>query len=584
MRVFQSAEVAWLVRQARPLLPLHALGLVSIAGGSVLTLLDPLIMKWLIDTVLPNGNQRLLLLGTAGFAALYLARLGLTCGGSLVTFTAMQKMTFRVRIELLRGLHRHPRRYREEIPVGEMLYRIEQDVSRVGELGAEMLPNVARMLLVSVMVVTTLCLLNLRLSSLVLPLLPIFYLLQGRCRAQLVRAADESQLELGSMSAILQEHLAGMVQLELLNRQGRHARKYARQSAKGARAQVAQRLAEVRLSAAYLSVIVLGSTLILGYGGHEVIDGRLTVGGLVAFYSYVTRLFEPLSIAIDLKSRAQRVRASVRRILELERMEENQEFKRKRRIDRELSATLEFCCVSYFHRAERSTLHGLTFRVPAGEKIAFIGPSGCGKSTIAYLAAGLYKPDTGTIFVNGHDLDSIDRRNLRSIISLVPQDPILFEGTVRENLLYGNPGATNHDLEWVLSLAQLEELVRALPGGLDGHLGPMGRRLSGGEKKRVAVARAILMRPQILILDEVTSGLDGSSAMRMLRALDECQDGTTILFISHEAKTISWADRIVVLSHGRIIDDGCHFDLIGRCATYQEIQCGCSDTRLFQNE
>jgi ABC-type multidrug transport system fused ATPase/permease subunit len=343
-------------------------------------------------------------------------------------------------------------------------------------------------------------------------------------------------------------------------------------------------LAEVRLSAAYLSVIVLGSTLILGYGGHEVIDGRLTVGGLVAFYSYVTRLFEPLSIAIDLKSRAQRVRASVRRILELERLEGNQEFKPKRRIDRELPATLEFCCVSYFHRAERSTLHDLTFHVPAGEKIAFIGPSGCGKSTIAHLAAGLYKPDTGAIFVNGHDLDSIDRRNLRSIISLVPQDPVLFEGTVRENLLYGNPDATNRDLEWVLSLAQLEELVRALPGGLDGNLGPMGRRLSGGEKKRVAVARAILMRPQILILDEVTSGLDGSSAMRMLRALDECQDGKTILFISHEAKTISWANRIVVLSHGRIIDDGCHFDLIGRCATYQEMHCGCSDTRLFQNE
>lgn len=582
MRTPKSVELAWLLRQAKPLLHLHAFALLCIASGSVLTLLDPLIMKWLIDTVLPNKNGHLLLIGTVGFAAVYLARLALTYCGSLITFTAMQKMVFRIRMMLIRGLHRHSNRYREEIAVGEILYRIEQDVSRIGDLGGDMLPNFTRMLLVSVMVVTTMCVLNGRLTALVLPLLPVFYLLQKKYRAQLVTAADASQQQMGSMSAILQEHLAGILQLQLLNRHGTHARKYAERSANGAKAQTAQRLAEVRFSAAYLAVIVLGSTLILGYGGHEVMHGRLTIGGLVAFYSYVTRLFEPLSIAVDLQSRTQRVSASIRRIIQLQSLGAKQEFKSKHRLREESLATLEFCSVSYFHRADRSTLDNLSFRVSPGEKIALVGMSGCGKSTIAQLAVGIYDPDIGSILLKGQNISLVDRRNLRSIVSLVPQDPVLFEGTLRENLLYGDPRATNHDLDWVLSLAQLEELVRVLPRGLDEHLGPMGRRLSGGEKKRVALARAMLMRPRILILDEVTSGLDGLNSMRLLRALDDFQDGKTMIFISHEAKTISWANRILVLSHGSIIDEGNHSDLIRRCALYQELHRGRTDTALLE--
>ena len=572
LRIHKSQEVDWLLKQARPFLPLHVLSLFCIASGSALTLVDPLIMKWLIDVVFPRKNAHLLLIGTSAFAFVYCGRLALTYCGSLVTFTVIQKMSFRIRMRLVRALHRHPLRYRESIAVGEMLYRIEQDVSRIGDLAGEILPSVTRMLFLSALVVTTMCLLNLRLSSLVLPLFPIFYLVQRRYRAQLARAADESQYQLGSASAILQEHLTGILQLQLLNREGTHACKYARQSARAAKSQIAQRLAEVRLSAAYLCLVVLGSTVILGYGGLEVTHNRLTIGGLVAFYSYVTRLFEPLSIAIDLQARTQRVRASVRRVMELECRQGNWHFQSKKRLKKEISATLEFCSVSYFHRAERSTLRDLNFYVSAGEKIALVGASGCGKSTIANLAAGIYQPDAGSIRLNGHNLVSLDGRNLRSIVSLVPQDPVLFQGTLRENLLYGNPRATSSDLEWVLSLAQLEDLVRALPGGLDGHLGPMGRQLSGGEKKRVAVARALLMRPQILILDEVTSGLDGLSSMRLLRGLEDCQDGKTLVLISHEARTISWAERILVLSHGNIIDEGSHWDLIRRCGVYQEIQ------------
>jgi len=497
--------------------------------------------------------------------------MALSYSGSILSFLAVQKMTFRIRLRLLRTLHRRSGRAHDSMAVGETLYRIEQDVSRIGDIGGDMLSSMIRMLLVSVMILVTMCILNRRLTLLVLPLIPVFVVLQKRYRSQLVAAADASQHQAGRMSSILQEHLAGILQLQLLNRHGRHAAKYAQQSATTAKAQIYQRIAELRFSAAYLSMIVFGSTLILGYGGHEVLQGRLTIGGLVAFYSYVTRLFEPLSIAVDLQSRIQRVSASIRRLLEINDTAGEQPIAVTQRLARDVFPVLEFCSVSFRHRTEMPTVEGVTLRIRPGEKVALVGVSGCGKTTIAQLAVGIYHPDLGSILVDGRNIRSVYRRNLRSVVSLVPQDPVLFDGSLRENLLYGNPEATTQDLEWALSLAQLGPLVRSLPRGLDEPLGPMGRGLSGGEKKRVAVGRAMLMKPKVLILDEVTNGLDGFTSARLLQGLDEFQPGTTLIFISHKLETIIAADRILVLSHGRIVDQGNHTDLVHRCSVYQQL-------------
>lgn len=576
MTVHKSVEVTWLLKQSRPQLRWHLFSLVCIALGSALTLLDPLIMKWLIDVVLPKKNAHLLFIGTSAFAAVYLGRLALTYSGTILSFTAVQKMLFRTRLRLIRELHRKPAKYIEALPVGEVLFRIEQDVSRIGDLAGDMLPALARMFLVSVMVVSTMCILSRRLTLLVLPLLPCVFLLQTKYRLQLLRAADASQEKLGKTTSVLQEHLVGLLQLQLLNRHGRHATKYARQSAHAAVAQIQQRFAEVRFSAAYLSMIVLGSTLILAFGGFEVIHNRLTIGGLVAFYSYVTRLFEPLSIAVDLQSRTQRVGASIRRIQEIETERAAQIGYPKQRLRREILPILEFRSVSFGH-GERGALKDLTLSVQPGEKIALVGVSGSGKTTIAHLAVGLYSPDRGSIILSGHDIESVDRRDLRSLISVIPQDPVLFDGTLRENLLYGDPNATSVDLEGVLSLAQLEALVRALPRGLNEPLGPMGRMLSGGEKKRVAVARAMLMHPKILILDEVTNGLDELTASRLLSALDQFRKETTLIFISHKPDMMAAASRILVLSRGRIVDEGKHTELLSRCIQYQELYHHCPD-------
>jgi ATP-binding cassette subfamily B protein len=567
-----SSEGRWLGRQVRPLLPLLIANLGCIVFGSALTLVDPLIVKWLIDIALTKRDLRLVLMGTVAFGAVYLANLGISYLATFVSSIVTQKLVFRIRVSLLRCIHTLSADYHGNAQVGETLYRIEQDVERVAELSGDILPVTMHMVIVGAMVMVTMGVLNWRLTAIVLPLLPLFYLLQRKFVGKMKRAADAVQSQAGKINAFLQEHLAGMLQLQLLNRTGTQGRRFARMAAEGAKVQIQQRVTEIAFGVASVSLIVLGMSLILGFGGYEVIRGTLTIGGLVAFYGYVVRLFEPVSMAIDLQSRFQRVGASVRRILEIS--------ERKQRSNRRTPTALlgpgtlpelEFRSVWFSYKKERPVLRGMSFRVAAGETVALVGLNGSGKSTVGMLATRLYEPDTGAILVGGQDIREVSRWNLRATVTLVPQDPILFDDTVRENLLYGNPAATVTELEKVAAFTQLDEVLRRLPRGLDEPLGPLGGRLSGGEKKRLALARTLLQQPRILIVDEITSALDAPTAAGLLRGLELYRQARTLVVISHRPGTILWADRILVVGHGQIVDSGQHAELMLRCEPYRII-------------
>jgi len=567
-----SSAIRWLARYVRPLASLVIADLVCMIVGSGLSLFDPLVVKWLIDVALPKRDLHLVLLGTSIFCAVYLASLGTNYLASFVSSLLTQKMVFRIRVSLLRQTHTRPADRHESSRVGDVLYRMEQDVERVAELSGDIFPMTLQMVLMGVMVLVTMGILNWHLTVLVAPVLPIFYFLQRKYAAKLKDAADQVQTQSGKINAFLQEHLAGMMQLQLLNRTGTQARKFARLAAKGAQLQIQQRTTEMAFGGASVSVIVLGMGLILGYGGYEVTRGALTVGGLVAFYGYVFRLFAPVSIAIDLQSRLQRVGASIRRIEEIS--------DRKLEPDRsgstvplrpDINPDLEFRSVWFEYAEDRPVLRNMSFHADAEETVALVGLNGSGKSTIGLLATRLYRPDAGSVFIGGRDIHDVDRRSLRSCITLVPQDPFLFDQTIRESLLYGKPSATKGELDEVAALTQLDRVLARLPKGLDEPLGRLGSRLSGGERKRLALARALLQQPKILIVDEITSSLDPPTAAGLLEGLDLFRHGRTLVVISHRPATILWADRILVVENGAIADSGKHRELIDRCEAYRKI-------------
>jgi ABC-type multidrug transport system fused ATPase/permease subunit len=567
-----SSELRWLARQARPVLRLLVVNLICLVIGSGLSLLDPLVVKWLIDVALPKRDLRLVLFGTLVFCLVYLASVIVSYLSSFISCVVTQKMVFRIRVSLLRRIQTLPARYHGNSQVGETLYRIEQDVDRVAELSGDILPLTIQMAIMGAMVLVTMGILNWHLTVVIVPLLPIFYILQRRYATKLKDAADTVQNQSGKIGAFLQEHLAGMLQLQLLNRTGTQGRKFARLAAEGAKVQIKQRSTEMSFGAASVSVIVLGMGLILGYGGYEVTRSTLTVGGLVAFYGYVFHLFAPVSIAIDLQSRLQRVGASIRRILEITNGDPQITGRGPmRHLVCDTTPELEFRSVWFCYQEDRPVLRDMSFRIEAGETVAVVGLNGSGKSTIGLLATRLYEPNAGLILVGGQDIRGVGRRSLRAIVTLVPQDPVLFDETIRENLLYGNPRATDKDLDAVAALTQLDRVLLTLPRGLDEPLGPLGGRLSGGEKKRLALARTLLQQPRILIVDEITSALDGPAAAGLLQGLELFRQARTLVVISHRPATILWADRILVVDAGAIVDAGRHDELTLRCEAYQRI-------------
>jgi len=279
-----------------------------------------------------------------------------------------------------------------------------------------------------------------------------------------------------------------------------------------------------------------------------------------------------VSIAIDLQSRLQRVGASIRRILEITDGDPQiaaRDSQTPLRYD--IKPELEFRSVWFCYNEDRPVLRDISFRIEAGESVAVVGLNGSGKSTIGLLATRLYEPSAGLILVGGQDIRQVGRRSLRALLTLVPQDPVLFDETIRENLLYGNPRATDKDLYTVAALTQLDRVLLTLPRGLDEPLGPLGGRLSGGEKKRLALARTLLQQPRILIVDEITSALDGPAAAGLLQGLELFRQARTLVVISHRPATILWADRILVVDEGAVADSGKHEELILRCEAYRRI-------------
>jgi ABC-type multidrug transport system fused ATPase/permease subunit len=544
MLVKRSKEFCWLVSQVRPFVRLHLGSYLCVVAASILVLLDPLIIRFLIDEVIPYRRLTWLPLVAAAFFFTYMGRLGFDSFAGILNFRAAQKMTYRSRLSLLRHLQRLSAEYHDNTPPGDTLHRLQMDVDQVATLTGEIVPVLLRTTTIFVLVMSTMLVLNYGLTIVVLPLIPVFIVVRRRFQNRLRDASDSVQQQSGKLIGFLEEHLAAIVQVQLLSCEQREARRFARISSRVVRAQMKRRGTELFFSSVLYLIIIAGMAGVLSYGGYHVMSGTLTAGGLVAFYGYTLQLFIPLYGVVDIYAKVQRVAASARRLLEItEAKSILRDGLTALRVDAPAAVELQGVCFSY--HSDRPVLNEMSLRVDRGERIALTGMSGNGKSTIAKLVARMYDARAGTVLVDGTDIRDFTLRSLRSAVIFVPQDPVLFDVTLRENLLYGNPFASADEIERVTKLAQLDVLINRLPKGLDESLGPRGNRLSGGERQRVALARALLQHPKVLLLDECTSALDELTEKRLLGALDQHLRDVTTIIISHRPYPLTWASRVV---------------------------------------
>ncbi len=270
-------------------------------------LLDPLLIRWLIDHVLPKKDLRLLLLAAAGFFGIYVCRLGLSALAGVLSFRTIQDLVFRIRLSILEQMNRLSADYHETTPVGEKLFRMEQDVDQVAELGSSLVPYVLQTSFNTLFVIGTMFALDFRLTGLLLPLMPFFFVFRRYFESRLQHASDSAQKQSSRESSFLQEHLNSVIQIQLLHQERNQVQAFLERAAARVKALNDRTLAEILFGTCYMAIISIGTIAILSFGGYEVFVGTLSVGGLVAFYSYLGRLFEPLNAAVDIYSRFNRL-------------------------------------------------------------------------------------------------------------------------------------------------------------------------------------------------------------------------------------------------------------------------------------
>src|SRR5437660_3283320 len=531
--------------------------------------LDPLLIKWLIDRVLPKRDLRLLLIAAAGFFGVYILRLGFSALAGLVSFRTVQDIVFRDRLNILQQMNCLSADYHETMPVGEELYRIEQDVDQLAELGSSLVPYVLQVAFNSLFVIGTMFVLDSRLTCLILPLMPLFFVFRRHFESRLRRASDTAQQQSSRESTFLQEHLGSVTQIQLLHREQSQTQAFLERATARVKALNHRNLVEILFRTCYMMVIALGTIAILGYGGYRVFVGALTVGGLVAFYSYLARLFDPLNAAVDIYSRFNRLSASLRRILEILEMAPGVPEKPDAvPLPSPVRGYVEMTGVSFSYDSGPPVFEGFNLKLEAGEKVALVGISGSGKSTITKLIARLYDVNQGGLYIDGIDVRDVSLESLRTKVCYLMQDSVLFDRTLKENLLLGKPSATTDELSRAIELAGLGGLLHRLSKGWDARIGPRGNALSGGERQRLALARAVLQNPSLLLLDESTSAIDAPSERKVFVNLARHFSHQTIVFISHRISALKWVDRIVVLNRGVIEEQGTHDHLITNGGQY----------------
>jgi ATP-binding cassette, subfamily B, bacterial len=550
------AELLWLYGRVRPFLVWHLASFFVLTLSSALALVNPLALMWVLDRAIPRRDPGFLMCCGAVIFLCTELRTVLATLGAYLTFRASQRAAVSMRMEVLEKLNSLSPEYHENTPAGARLYALREPIDEVAYFGSDLLPTILRTILVTGFTIVAMLALNPRLTVLVVPAIPAFLLVRRHFRNLLADRADKVQHARQTMSAFLEEHIASVQQIQLLQQEKRQQRRAMHFLSEVVRTQVKLAAAGVQFSVWTNLPIAAAAASIVGFGAWSVLRGVMTVGGLVAFYGYIFQLFDPLAALAETYARAQRTFSSIRHlqsILALQPTVTNCGCLREMPLLMACQIRLNGVSFGYERQKGFLIIPGLT--IESGEHVAIVGENGSGKSTFAKLVARLYDPDSGSIVLAESEVRHIPLEQLRSLVSYVPSVPILFDETLGENLRLGDLRIDERQLEEIVDLVGLRPLVQGLPQGLSQPLGPSGNLVSGGQRQRLALARALLRKPRVLILDEATSGLEPESERSILDRIAEQLPGVSILFVSHRPENVARMDRVLVFRQGRIVED-----------------------------
>ncbi|GAB5536686.1 MAG: ABC transporter ATP-binding protein [Rubricoccaceae bacterium] len=572
-------------RRHRPLL---AGSFGALFTGVALRVLEPWPLKVVFDHLLVPDDARESLgildgLGTIPLLALaagavVLVAVGRAWAGYLnrVGFALVgNRVLTDVRGDLYRHLHRLSLAFHTRTRAGDLVVRVISDIGMLQDVVVTALMPLLGSLLILVLMMGMLLWLNVPLALVVLATLPLFWLPTARLTTRIHAASKSQRKREGAMASTAAESIHAIRIVQALSLESQFDGAFGGANKKSLKEGVKTKRLTARLEASVQGLTGLATALVLGYGAFLVLRGTLTPGSLLVFLSYLKALFKPMQNFAKYTGRLAKAAAAGERVADLFARQPDVVDRPGAQPAPALTGHLSFESVAFGYDPNHPTLSEVTFEAHPGERIALVGPSGHGKSTLLSLVSRLYDVTDGAVRLDGIDIRDVTLASLRQQVAVVLQDTLLFAATIRENIAYGAPDATDTEIEAAARLANAHAFITAMPDGYDTAVGERGVTLSAGQRQRISVARAAVRQAPVLLLDEPTTGLDEESERAVVDALDRLSEGRTTLLVTHDLRHAARCDRVLYLHHGRIVEAGSPEDLIhqdGRFARLMRLE------------
>ena len=560
-----------LLAYIKPYLKRFGIAIICIILAAGANLYVPWIIKDMIDKVLADKDFELLNLICIGIVLVFLFR-GIFYYGQMYLVSYIgQRVIIDVRDIMFRKFQRMPMAYFDKHQTGETMSYITNDVAAIQ---AALVDNLIEMFTESSILIGSIAMmlyLDWKLTLLTLIVVPMVGYAMKIFGKKIKANGTVIQERMADITSLLQESISSIRVVKSFVREDYEIERFSKQNELNFQAVMKNVQLNSLLTPTVEFLAAIAVTLIVWFGGYEVITGIMTAGSLVAFLTYAVNLANPVKRLSRIYGRLQRAMAAVDRVFYVFDLEEAITDKPDAKPLPQVKGHVLVDNITFSYDGVHNALENVSLEVKPGQMIAFVGPSGAGKSTIANLIPRFYDVNSGSIKIDDVDIRDVTINSLREQIGIVPQETVLFSTTVTENIRYGRLDATDDEVLAASIAANCDEFIRQLPNGYQTLIGERGLNLSGGQRQRLSIARAILKNPRILILDEATSALDTESEKIVQSALDDLMIGRTSFVIAHRLSTIFNADRIFVIDHGHICEDGTHEELLALGGIYANL-------------